>query len=70
MVGLARSGISAFHPIDKDLSLGTPALIAKAAQTRGMDWVAGEDGSTFAGGDLLVGIEAEDREIAEAAHAA
>jgi hypothetical protein len=53
-------GTPALHPIDEDLSLGTSALIAQAAQAGGVGGRVGQDGSAFASGDLLVGIEAED----------
>jgi len=45
-------------------------LIAQAAQARGVAGVAGQHRAAFAGSDLLVGIEAEDGERAECAHAA
>lgn len=62
-------GTPAFHPIDKDLSLGTPALISEAAESFGMGEGMGQNGAAFTGGDLLVGIEAEDGEIAKSADA-
>jgi hypothetical protein len=38
----------------------TSALVAEAAETGGVGWIVGQDGAAFAGGELLVGIEAED----------
>ena len=40
-------------------------LVAQAAEAVGMELGVGQDGSALAGGDLLVGVEAEDGEIAE-----
>ncbi len=65
-----RARISAFHPIDKDLSLGAPPLIAKAAEAITVELRVRQDGAAFAGGELLVGVEAEDGEVAEGADAA
>lgn len=62
-----EAGPPASHPIDEDLSLGTPALIAQAAQPGGVGWILEEDCAAFAGGELLVGVKAEDRKVAEAA---
>ena len=42
-------------------------LIAQTAEAVGVALCGGEDGSTFTGGDLLVGIEAEDGQVAEGA---
>jgi len=60
-------------PTKGDLgALGLPvrisALIAEASESVGVELGAGQDGSALSGGDLLVGIEAEDSEIAEGAN--
>ena len=47
-----------------------PALISQAPETVGVGLGVGEYCAAFSGGDLFVGIEAEDREIAEGADAA
>ena len=45
-------------------------MIPEAAKTVGVELGVGQNGAPFAGGDLFVGIEAEDGEIAEGADAA
>ena len=69
--GWCRCGIGAatFHPSNERLLLGASALIAETAEMVGVGLGVGENGAAFAGGDLLVGIEAEYGEIAEAAGA-
>jgi len=47
------------------VGIGISALIAKAAEAGGVDGIVGQDGSAFACGDLLVGIEAKDGKVAE-----
>jgi len=50
--------------------IGSAALIAKAAETVGVGLGVGQNSSPFAGGDLLIGVEAKDGEVPEGADAA
>jgi hypothetical protein len=52
------------------IAVGQAPLVSQAAQARRVSGIAREHCAAFAGGDLLVGIKAEDGEIAETAHAA
>ena len=51
------------------IEAGIAALITQPAQPRGVSRIAGQHGAALAGGHLLIGIEAEDGQIAEAADA-
>ena len=59
--------------VEADFGVVEPAcarltgLIAQTPQASGVSRVAGEDGAAFAGGELLVGVEAEDRQVPRAA---
>ena len=45
------------------------ALITQTAQARGMCRILSEHGAAFTGGELLIGVEAEDGKVAKAAYA-
>jgi len=67
---VGKAVVVAGFGVVKPSTFRQPALVAEAAEAGGVGRIVGQDCAALAGGYLLVGIEAEDGEMAEAADAA